>query len=58
MCNPDYIFQTASEAFDRWSAPQRKRFSNVLGGGQVEKRVFTRFLTVIMASHLFCFPYK
>jgi len=38
------------------SAPQRKRFSNVLGGGQVEKRVFTRFLTVIMASHTFFNP--
>jgi len=43
MCNPDYIIQTASEAFGRWSAPQRKRFSIVLGGGQVEKRVFTLF---------------
>ena len=56
MCNPDYIFRTAPEAFGRWSAPQRKCFSNVSGGGQVEKYVFTRFLTVIMGSHTFFNP--
>jgi len=43
MCNPDYIFRIAPEAFGRWSTPQRKRFSNILGGGQVEKRVFYTF---------------
>ena len=54
MWNPDYIFRTTLDAFGRWSAPQRKRFSNVLGGGQVEKCVFTLFLTVIMAfKHVF-----
>jgi len=55
MCNPDYIIRTASEAFGRFSAPQRKRFSIVLGGGQVEKRVFTCFLTEIMAFPPFIF---
>jgi len=33
MCNPDYIFRTALEAFGRWYAPQRKLFSNILGSG-------------------------
>jgi len=60
MCYPDYVLRTTPEAFGRWSAPQRKRFSNVLGGGQVEKRVFTCFLTVLMAfKHVFGpSPYK
>jgi len=54
MRNSDYIFRTTSEAFGRLSAPQRKCFSNVLGGGHVEKRVFTCFSTVIMAfKHVF-----
>jgi len=55
MCNLDYIIRTASEAFGQWSAPQKKRFSIVMGGGQVEKRVFTHFLTKIMALPPFIF---
>jgi len=42
MCYSDYVLWTTPETFGRWSAPQRKCFSNVLGG-QVEKRVFTCF---------------
>ena len=55
-CFPDYIIRTTPDHFGRWSAPQRKRFANVLDGGQVKKRVFTRFLTVIMTCHLFFNP--
>jgi len=35
MYIPNYIIQIASESFGWWSTPQRKRFSNVLDGGQV-----------------------
>jgi len=59
---PEYIsrnpcvVRTALEVFGWWSASQRKRFLIVLDGGQVEKRVFTRFLTEIMAFPLFFLP--
>jgi len=53
---PEYIIRTASEDFCRWSAPQRKHFSIVLDGGQVEKCVFTRFLIEIMAFPPIFFP--
>jgi len=44
MCNPDYIFRTAPEAFGRWSAPQKKNvFQTFLDGGQVKKTCFYTF---------------
>ena len=51
MCIPDCI-----RNFWLVVCTTKKTFSNVLGDGQVEKHVFTRFLTVTMASHLFCLP--
>ena len=56
MCYPNYIFRTASEAFGWWSAPQRKRFSIVLGGGQVKKTCFTTFLDCINGFKQFFGP--
>jgi len=43
MYDPDYINRTASVS----SAPHTKRVSNVLDGGQVKQRVFTRFMTAL-----------
>ena len=53
MCNPDYIFWTASEAFGRWFAPQTKRFWTVIK----LKNVFLHvFLTKLMPFPPFFLP--
>jgi len=52
----DYIIRIASVSFGRWYAPHRKRFLDILNGGQVKKRVFTCFLTALLASKCFFLP--
>jgi hypothetical protein len=49
MHDPDYIIMTALVSF----APHTKRASNVLDGGQVKKRDFTRFLTALSVDTLY-----
>jgi len=53
MCNPDYIIRTAPEVLTGGLHHKQSVFQTFLNGGKVKKRVFTRFLTVVMASHTF-----
>jgi len=39
-CFLDYIIRTTPDHYGRWSTSQRKRFANILDGGQVKKHVF------------------